>query len=593
MTYSIPQILLMAALALPLAGSLAALVPAWGGIIFRLVFLATLPALLLLMVSYATGAAANDAAGIAFPGLLLGATFALTESTIPWMFFTAPLWFSAAWFGRYYLAHDPQRGRYAFFFLGAMAGNFGLILAGDPVSFFTCFALMSFMSYGLVVHDGKPASMLAGKVYLGMAVLGEIFQFAGLSLTLFPMIGKTAAMNFQSLELFSAGNDWVAGLFIAGFGIKAGLLGLHVWLPMAHPVAPTPASAVLSGAMIKAGLIGWINLLPLGLVAMPVTANILVALGLAGAIGAALAGVTQSHPKAVLAYSSVSQMGLMITATGIALGAPQAWDALYPVVMIYATHHAFAKCLLFLSVGLKTVRPLAGWEKNLFWSGSIFAALALIGAPMTSGALAKALLKDAVIHSGWANAEMLVAVLTFAAAGTTLLMIRYVVTLRRFPFDDHHAAPVAIWAPWILLLIGVFAGTLFAALRIVDPMYLGSLHPGSWLKNLWPLALGVLLYAGGSGMGRILKGRNLEIAPGDCYVAYAALGRGAAVVLRWLFSHAPEQPRGITRVMRDGSEPIVRALAVAESSLTLWRIGSVLAVLTSAGIFWLALFTGD
>jgi len=91
---------------------------------------------------------------------------------------------------------------------------------------------------------------------------------------------------------------------------------LHFWLPLAHPVAPTPASAVLSGAMIKAGLLGWLLTLPLSETALPQWGTLMIMVGALASIGAALIGVCQHQAKAVLAYSSISQMGLITIMVG-------------------------------------------------------------------------------------------------------------------------------------------------------------------------------------------------------------------------------------------------------------------------------------
>src|SRR5690606_7309656 len=137
------------------------------------------------------------------------------------------------------------------------------------------------------------------------------------------LITAALATNQTALPAVAAGladaprRDLIVGLVLAGFGIKAGALPLHVWLPLAHPAAPTPASAVLSGAMIKAGLLGWLRFLPLGLVALPGWAALLMVLGVVAVFFGAAAGAVQQDAKAVLAYSSISQMGLMIIGLAI------------------------------------------------------------------------------------------------------------------------------------------------------------------------------------------------------------------------------------------------------------------------------------
>jgi formate hydrogenlyase subunit 3/multisubunit Na+/H+ antiporter MnhD subunit len=128
--------------------------------------------------------------------------------------------------------------------------------------------------------------------------------------------------------------------FIALLWTCAGVYALHVWLPLAHPVAPTPASAVLSGAMIKAGLLGWLRFLPLGEAATPGWGNVCTIAGLAAAFDGVLVGCTQDNAKTVLAYSSISQMGFMTMAVGVGLTVPAVWTQALTATALYALHHA-------------------------------------------------------------------------------------------------------------------------------------------------------------------------------------------------------------------------------------------------------------
>jgi formate hydrogenlyase subunit 3/multisubunit Na+/H+ antiporter MnhD subunit len=114
--------------------------------------------------------------------------------------------------------------------------------------------------------------------------------------------------------------DAMLALLILGFGLKIGLVPLHVWMPLVYTAAPIPAAAVLSGAAVKAGLIGFIRFLPLG-VAMPRWGEALAVAGIFSAFYGVLVGITQQNPKTVLAYSSISQMGLLAAALGIGLAA--------------------------------------------------------------------------------------------------------------------------------------------------------------------------------------------------------------------------------------------------------------------------------
>jgi hydrogenase-4 component B len=249
------------------------------------------------------------------PWLMLNTELGLDTTGRVFLLLTSLLWLSAGVFALGYHQQDSRRDSFWAFFLVAMSGNLGLILAHDMVSYYLFFAVMSFASFGLIIHDGTSEVLRAGRVYLVLVVMGEILLFLG-------FLGAAEATDgYQFTEarqtLASAPTRGVVfGLLLCGFGVKAGLVPLHVWLPLAHPAAPTAASAVLSGAMIKAGLLGWLRIMPLGLDDFPSGGFIMMALGLVAMYGGVLIGVLQTHPKVILAYSSISQMGVMTLAVG-------------------------------------------------------------------------------------------------------------------------------------------------------------------------------------------------------------------------------------------------------------------------------------
>ncbi|HSB24135.1 MAG TPA: complex I subunit 5 family protein, partial [Burkholderiaceae bacterium] len=327
------------------------------------------------------------------PWLFLGARFGLDDCSRIFLLFTAALWLAGGLHAAGYLHGDPRRDTFWLFWLGAMAGNFGLVLALDAASFYVFFALMSFASYGLVVHARTPEAVEAGRVYLALVVVGELALFAAIALAWH----AAGSLRFDAIAASldeSPQRDAVIALTLVGFGIKVGALPLHVWLPLAHPVAPTPASAVLSGAMIKAGLLGWLRMLPLGGAAALAWGETLIALGLAAAFAAALAGATQRQAKAALAYSSISQMGFITVAVGVALAIPAAAPAAITAATLYAFHHALAKGALFLGVSL--AGAATPWARAMWMLGVALPALALAGAPLTSGYAAKTALKSAL-----------------------------------------------------------------------------------------------------------------------------------------------------------------------------------------------------
>lgn len=575
------------------------ILPLHNALLPTLLALALLGPLLLALRPRATGwaaAAALPALALAFAkpfeievdALLIGARFGVHPGNAPFLLLAGALWTLSTWFARHYMAHDAHVARYHVFHRLAMTGNIGLILAQDLATFYFCFALMSLASYPLVIHDGRRVSRQAGRVYLALALLGEVVQFAAFSI----LASQAGAWTFDAARaalLESPLRSWLIGLLFVGFGIKAGLFPLHVWLPLAHPVAPTPASAVLSGSMIKAGLLGWLNLLPLGVAAAPAFGEPLIVAGLIGVFGAAVVGVTQHQPKAVLAYSSISQMGLMILAIGVALARPEAMKYVFPAVLLYALHHALAKCALFLGVGMATSAPRAAAGRAVLWIGLFISGLALAGFPFTSGAAAKIFLKTAAVEAPGDWPARLALLLSLGAIGTTLLMARFLWTMKKkiaHDPDPHHVAARGIWIPW-LLLIGLvlvlpwwFAGWLNAE----------KAASAFSMKYAIPLAWPVLVGAAVAGVAMAVMRHGLrEIPPGDILaipvwaasrlVSFYRLHRptlGARV-------RAADEARALAR---DGLKNLLRALAGAERYLRTLGVAGIALALLTALLIW-------
>jgi multicomponent K+:H+ antiporter subunit A len=451
----------------------------------------------------------------AAPALVAAIVFPQGENVLPWLFFgsvirldgtgqiflllAAVLWIVAGLYALDYLRNDPHKVRFTLFMLLAMSGNFGLILAQDMFGFITFFTLMSLSAYGLVIHSGTDEARQAGKTYMQWAIIGEILLFAG-------MTGLAISNEYQSLGTLDITSQpsWVTGLLLAGFGVKAGVLFVHVWLPRAHPVAPIPASALLSGIMVKAGLLGWIKFLPLGDIAFENFGGILMALGLAGAFLGIIAGVVQRNPKTLLAYSTLSQMGIITAAIGAGLMAPELWPLLLPAILLYAFHHGLAKAALFLSVGF--IPYLSHKRYGIFiWLSILLPALALAGLPFTSGALAKTALKASIVDiSGLASALQLTAI------GTTYLMLRFMHLMREASavISSTTGATTSSttssttgkssqlsWAAGVAYtLLLLLSMSILYRLPQAQP-FLSALFTGDVLWSaLWPFFLGLALY---------------------------------------------------------------------------------------------------
>lgn len=443
-----------------------------------------------------------DEGGIELSWWLLGGDWRLDPSRRALLGFTALLWSLAGIYAWGYLAGqvrlaregDPRAERrlqgMALLWPLTLAGNLLLIVAEDIASFYTGFALMTFAAYGLVVHEGSREAQRGGRAYLIMAVLGEGMILAGL-LWAAGSVGTLSLGGLREGVAASSQATAMATLLWLGFGVKAGVVGLHVWLPLAHPVAPTPASAVLSGAMIKAGLLGWWHTLPLGIVALPELGALALAAGLIAAFGAALYGVTQRHPKAVLAYSSVSQMGMMTALVGVGLMTPTLWPALAPALVLFAVHHGLNKGALFLGVGITEHPPrLPAW---LLWSLLALPALSLSGA-LASGLPTKWAFKSGLYDAGWGG---VVSLLSWAAVGTTLLMARALWcqahAWREARHEDGPPATTSMTLSWGLCVLLAATGPWWLALPVATTgaVSVGDMPPLAELPGLvWPALLG-------------------------------------------------------------------------------------------------------
>ncbi len=394
-------------------------------------------------------------------GLLLGSAFGVNETNRPFLLVTALAWLAASWLTIPFIRHARSSARFVTCFLLAMAGNVALVLSQDAVSFYTAFAVMSLSAYGLINHNGDSAAIFAGKVYIVLAIAGELLLFAAL----LGIAQHATALEFP-LAFETRPPHWTIACTVLGFGIKAGLVPLHVSLPLAYAAAPHPAGVALAGAMLNAGILGWLHWLPLGAFELPVWGVALVAAGLAGVLIATVLGLLQRDARALLGYSSISQVGLMMLFLGAGLLAPDRWQYILPLLTLFVVHHGIAKTAAFcLCDGARPRRlPAAVWIALLALPG-----LALIGVPFSSGFVAKAVLKETLLATGGGVAGI-VPWLTAASVGTVLLMARWLVlvvdasnatrsNMRGFAFAMlliavSFAAPLFIAAPSGLSVLG-------------------------------------------------------------------------------------------------------------------------------------------
>ncbi len=426
------------------------------------------------------------------------------------------LWIAAGVYAPSFFRGRAIGGSFAVCWLFTLIGSLGIFLAADLAGFLFFYALVSLPAFGLVTYDGTPSAWRAGAIYTGFALLGEGLLLMGFvllaanlpegSLRIAHVVAAMQTSPFRNVTL---------SLLMAGFGMKIALLPMHFWMPLTYTAAPIPAAAVLSGAAVKAGVIGLIRFLPFE-IALPDWGGVLTVAGLCGAFYGVAVGITQTNPKTVLAYSSVSQMGFLAAVLGMGLAAGD--KSVAPIAAFYAAHHVLVKGALFLAVGVAGVT--ASQRIGIVVVPGVVIALGLAGLPLTGGALAKLAVKDPL---GYGIAGTLA---TLSASGTTLLMLhflhRLVLTAGRDPAKAAAARLVAPWlamavasitVPWILLYPFAGIGSLSDALA-----------PAALWKVLWPVLLGGALAVGLRRWGHRLP----RIPEGDVVVAGGVVARSVA-----------------------------------------------------------------
>ncbi len=448
---------------------------------------------------------------VELPSAMLQARIGMDATGRVFLLFTSLLWLLSTVDACSSMDGKPRRRHFLFFTMVSMGGNFGLIVAQDLFSFYLSFALMSFSSYGLVVHYRSEEAIRAGRVTIFLVVLGEILIFTALVL-----IHRSAGTSLLAAVPGISPGGWTLALVFAGFGIKAGALPLHVWLPLAHPAAPAPASAVLSGAMIKAGLLGWLRFLPLGAASLPEWGALFIGAGLLAAFGGVGLGLAQRNLKTILAYSSISQMGLMTVGVGLALLLPERAPEALAAVSVAACHHGLTKGALFLGAGLSSEVPLRSRGRAWLLVGMGLPALALAGFPLTGGFLAKELLKDVADMASSPWSALLNGLLPWTAWGTALLIVHFLALAARSS-GSGKVGP-GRWLSWGSIVVS--AVLVVWMLPESAEWRAHALEPARWWAASWPAALAVLT----ASLFRVLRrmtGRALRVSipPGDILAA--------------------------------------------------------------------------
>ena len=388
------------------------------------------------------------------------------------------LWLLVSCYACCYMAHEGRERSFYLFFLLTLAAMLGVGYAGNLFTLYLFYELMTLATFPLVMHNQSTAAVAAGRKYL-------IYSFSGAALALF---GIFFFISYATGTSFSPGGILdparIAGkeqllrgvylLTVIGFGAKAGLFPLHAWLTTAHPIAPSPASAVLSGLITKAGVLAILRtsyqVVGPELLRDSWVQSLLLALVLLTILMGSLLALREPLLKRRLAYSSISQVSYILF--GALLFFPQALRG----ALLHLLCHALMKNLLFLAAGAiimvsgKTlVDELRGLGRQMPWTMLCFAsgALALIGIPPFIGFYSKYHLALGALNSGLPCYQYLGPVVLILSALLSAGYLLPILSQGFFPGAEasipaRHEAPAAMRWPMLLLALACAGGYLIA-----------------------------------------------------------------------------------------------------------------------------------
>ena len=389
------------------------------------------------------------------------------------------------------------------FFLASMLM---VLLADDAYAFMVAWEGMALSSFFLVTTDHKHAEIRrAGYLYLLIAHIGAI----SILLSFGVMTSGSGDYSFAGMRAQQLSPFWASAAYLlalVGFGAKAGLLPLHVWLPEAHPAAPSPVSAMMSGVMLKTAIYGLLRV-SFDLVGDPLWwwGVVAMAVGLLTAVFGVLYSTVQSDMKRLLAYSSIENIGLLAVGLGLTLiFHAYRMEGLAALAMTAVLYHCLAhagfKSLLFLCTGSvlhatkeRSLGKLGGLIHRMPWVAwlALAGVIASAGLPPLSGFVSEWLLLQSFLFSHglphpWLNMVVPVAAavvaLVAALAGFAMVKFYGIVFLgqMREPAlkEAHDAGPWEraglVWLALITLLLGIFPATVISYIDAATRQLLGT-----------------------------------------------------------------------------------------------------------------------
>ncbi|MGC8559868.1 MAG: proton-conducting transporter membrane subunit [Phycisphaerae bacterium] len=411
----------------------------------------------------------------------------------------------------------PRTGRRLRFFYGLFVAGMVLVtVADDGLAFIIAWEIMALASFFLIAtEDQHAACRQAAWVYFVATHLATLLLMA-----LFALLHAATGSFLLVAVPAAAGWKIETAIFLtalAGFGLKAGIMPLHFWLPGAHAQAPSHISALLSGVLLKIGIYGLLRILTL-LPHPPAFWGVMI-LGL-GSINALLGVVYalgQHDIKRLLAYSSIENIGIILMGLGVAMIGVATDHPVWEVLgiagcLLHVWNHALFKSLLFFSAGsvisaarTRQIDSLGGLARHMAWSSNLFlvGAMAICGLPPLNGFVSELLIYLGLFHpvagkdSGvWASISADAVILAVVGSLAVACFVKvYGVVFLGSPRTEHaakvHESPRSMMAPMLLLaglcgLVGVFPLVVLVPLSHAAAAWMGRAHVQGMLSRAFP-----------------------------------------------------------------------------------------------------------
>ncbi|MFH2065104.1 MAG: proton-conducting transporter membrane subunit [Pseudomonadota bacterium] len=308
--------------------------------------------------------------------------------------------FVAAVYSYHYMNNPEKSFRTSvnYFFFSLLIVSMALVVtAGNMIAFMLSWEIMSLSSFFLVIYNYQTAeNRRAGYLYLVFSHIGAMSILTAFGI----LYGYTGSFGFAGAESITDTGKILIFIFaFIGFGSKAGVFPFHVWLPHAHPAAPSHISAVMSGVMIKVGVYGILRIYSILHFHTLLFGEIVLIAGMVSGILGVVYALGQSDLKRLLAYSSVENMGIILIGIGIGMIGVSSNQPVMAVLgfaggLLHVMNHSIFKSLLFLGAGIvlqktgtRSIEALGGLFKKMKISGAVFliGSLAICGLPPFNG----------------------------------------------------------------------------------------------------------------------------------------------------------------------------------------------------------------